>query len=93
MEGNKMSTEEIDTPRIEGGPWKISGKFKTFSEASNHKTTIMAEDGSLQVKIHQQASNTKPYYAVKSRMDPEIAEMVKEMEKKSKKVKKPRQKR
>ena len=87
-----MSTEEVDVPQIEINPWKISGKFKTFDEASNHKITIMKEDGSLQAKIHQLASNTNPYYAVKIRTDPEIERMVKEMEKKSKKVKKPRQK-
>ena len=92
MEGNKMSTEDVDGNRIPGLPWKIIGKFKTFDEAVDYKAAALKEDRSLQLKIHQQASNTKPYYAVKSRMDPEIAEMVKEMEKKSKKVKKPWQK-
>ena len=75
-----MSTKEVDGNHEEGLPWKVVGKFKTLKE----------EDRSLHVKIHQLARNTKPYYAVKSRMDPEIAAMVKEMEERSKKSRKKR---
>ncbi len=85
-----MSTKEVDGNHEEGLPWKVVGKFKTFEEAAAHRALVKEEDRSLHVKIHQQARNTKPYYAVKSRIDPEIAAMVKEMEERSKKSRKKR---
>jgi len=80
-----MSTDEVETPHEEGLPWKVVGKFATYREASAHKEATQKEDKSLQVKVHRQARRTRPYYAVKARIDPEIQKMVNEMEKKSKK--------
>jgi hypothetical protein len=89
MEGNKMSTEEVEEETHEEGPrWTVSGRFATFDEADNKRATLRKEDASLQVKIHYQGSATNRYFAVKSRIDPEIVALMEQMNKPKKKKKK-----
>ena len=67
-----MSTEEIDVGHQEGPPWKIVGRFPTFEDA-NVKRDELTADPDMQAKIHYQGPVSKPYYAVKTRIDPAIA--------------------
>jgi|TARA_R110002020_G_scaffold103217_4_gene241595 hypothetical protein len=86
MEGNKMSTEEVEENMTKEGPrWTISARCATYEEANQKRQDLKKEDGSLQIKIHWQGGANNRYFAVKSRVDPEIQAMVAEMEKKSRK--------
>jgi len=85
MEGNKMSTEEVEECVHEEGPrWTINARCATFEEADQKRSALRKEDKSLQVKVHWQGSAKNRYFAVKSRIDPEIQAMMDEMEKNSK---------
>jgi hypothetical protein len=72
MEGNKMSTEEIETKHEEGPPWKIVAKCATFDEADQKRLELAMEEN-LQVKVHWQGKVNSRYFAVKTRVDPQIA--------------------
>ena len=81
-----MSTEEIEETIHEDGPaWTINGRFSTFQEADNKRTTMRKEDASLQIKIHHQGPESRRYFAVKSRIDPEIIALMEQMMKPKKK--------
>jgi hypothetical protein len=71
MEGNKMSTEEIETGHVEGPSWNIVGKHPTFEEADQQRLALAMEE-SLQVKVHWQGRMHHRYFAVKSRLDPSV---------------------
>jgi hypothetical protein len=72
MEGNKMSTKEVNGDHQEGPPWQIVGKFPTFEEADLKREEV-SEDAEIQVKIHYQGKPRSRYFAVKTRPDPTIA--------------------
>ena len=81
-----MSTEEIEEIIHEDGPaWTINGRFTTFQEADNKRTILRKEDASLQIKIHYQGRANHRYFAVKSRIDPEIIALMEQMIKPKKK--------
>jgi len=67
-----MSTEEVNTIHQEGPPWKIVGRFPTFDEADQRRLELTMEKD-LQVKVHWQGAVNRRYFAVKARIDPEIA--------------------
>lgn len=99
MEGNKMSTKEVEltesTPVSdlgeEGPRWSVQGKFQTFSEADT-KRTKMLEDETLQVKIHYMGTSKNRFYAVKTRENPEIARREEKKKRKQRMDKKRRKK-
>ena len=72
MEGNKMSTKEVNGDHQEGPPWQIVGRFPTFEEA-DLKREELSEDEGIQIKIHYQGKESSRYFAVKPRSDPTIA--------------------
>jgi hypothetical protein len=72
MEGNKMSTEEVETKHEDGPAWKTVAKCTTFDEADQRRLELAMEE-SLQVKVHWQGKVNHRYYAVKTRQDPRIA--------------------
>jgi len=67
-----MSTEEIETKHEEGPPWKIVAKCATFDEADQKRLELAMEEN-LQVKVHWQGKVNSRYFAVKTRVDPQIA--------------------
>jgi hypothetical protein len=72
MEGNKMSTEEIEVGHQEGPAWTIVAKCATYDEA-NQRRLELAMEKDLQVKVHWQGKINNRYYAVKTRQDPRLA--------------------
>jgi hypothetical protein len=72
MEGNKMSTEEVETVPQEGPAWNIVAKFATYDEADQKRLELAMEED-LQVKVHWQGKVNSRYYAVKTRPDPRLA--------------------
>jgi hypothetical protein len=90
MEGNKMSTEEVETGHEEGPAWEIVAKCATYDEADQRRLELEMEED-LQVKVHWQGKVNSRYYAVKTRQDPRIALEealnIKRLEKKKRKAK------
>jgi hypothetical protein len=72
MEGNKMSTEEVETAHTEGPSWDIVGKFPTYAAADAHRNELV-DTPDLQVKIHYQGPANRRFFAVKTRVDPQVA--------------------
>jgi hypothetical protein len=72
MEGNKMSTEEVEIKHEEGPAWTIVAKCATFDEADQKRLELAMEED-LQVKVHWQGKVNNRYFAVKTRVDPAIA--------------------
>jgi len=90
MEGNKMSTEEVETVHQDGPAWEIVAKCATYDEADQKRLELAMEED-LQVKVHWQGKVNHRYYAVKTRPDPrlalETALNIKRAEKKKRKAK------
>jgi len=59
------------TEHTDGPPWKIISRLATFEEADKKRYELV-QDKDLQVKIHWQGPQNKKYFAVKTRVDPEI---------------------
>jgi hypothetical protein len=72
MEGNKMSTEEVETKHEDGPSWNIVAKCATFDEADQRRLELAMEED-LQVKVHWQGKVNNRYFAVKTRIDPNVA--------------------
>jgi len=68
-----MSTEEVNEPHTEGPRWKILKRFKTFEEANVHRTGLLIETDTVQVKVHLMGPANNQFFAVKARQDPAIA--------------------
>jgi hypothetical protein len=100
MEGNKMSTEEVDGGHKEGPPWKTVGRFPTFDEADQRRLELAIEKD-LQVKVGWRRNGApgrsggpregELFFVVKARLDPALAEIevlnAKREEKKRRKAK------
>ena len=92
MEGNKMSTEEVENmPHAVGPSWETVGKFQTFTEA-DAKRTELKEDETLEVKVRYLGGSTSPFFAVKTRTDPNIAKREEKKKRKARLNKKRRKK-
>jgi hypothetical protein len=72
MEGNKMSTEEVEVGHQDGPAWKIVAKCATYDEADQRRLELAMEKD-LQVKVHWQGKADNRYFAVKTRVDPKVA--------------------
>ena len=68
-----MSTDNIEKTHVDGPRWKTVGRFPTFAAAAL-KRTKLSEEKDLQVKIHLLGTRVNPHFAVKTRIDPEVAE-------------------
>ena len=87
-----MSTEEIvEVGHQEGPAWEIVAKCATYDEA-DQKRLELAMEQDLQVKVHWQGKVNNRYYAVKSRLDPDIAKRAEKKRRKAKLSKKRRKK-
>lgn len=64
MEGNTMSTEEIDLPHQEGPSWDIVGKYATYEAADIKRNELLSEEN-LQVKIHYQGPRNRKLLPLK----------------------------
>ena len=83
-----MISENTEATHVEGPPWKIVGRFPTFKQADTRRVELL-EDNELQVKVHWQGTFNSRYFAVKTRMDPEIAlEEVRHLQREQKKRRK-----
>ena len=72
MEGNNMSTEEVEAIHQDGPAWEIVAKCATYNEADQRRLELETEED-LQVKVHWQGKVNARYFAVKTRQDPRIA--------------------
>ena len=63
--------EPNNTVIEEGPPWSTVARFATFDQADK-KRWELTEDQELQVKVHYQGTESKPYFAVKTRVDPNL---------------------
>ena len=79
-----MSTKEVEKTHIEGPRWEIVRRFKTYTEANNHRNGLLIETDLIQVKIHMMGPSSKQYFAVKARLDPSKQQEVPKKKKKSK---------
>ena len=87
-----MSTEEVVEAGHQDGPaWKIVAKCATYDEA-NQKRLEFAMEESLQVKVHWQGKADNRYFAVKTRVDPDIAKRDEKKRRKTRLSKKRRKK-
>ena len=86
-----MSTEEIVVGHEDGPAWKIVAKCATYDEA-NQKRLELALEENLQVKVHWQGKINHRYFAVKMRVDPDIAKRQEKKRRKAKLSKKRRKK-
>jgi len=67
-----MSTEEVDGGHKEGAPWKIVGRFPTFEKADIRRHELLAEED-IQAKVHWMGDYERGFFAVKMRVDPQVA--------------------
>ena len=67
-----MSTEEVETVHTEGPNWDTVGRFPTYAAAAARRNELI-ETPDLQVKIHYQGPQNRKFFAVKTRIDPQIA--------------------
>jgi len=81
-----MNIEKTETTHQDGPPWKIVGRFPTFAEADMRRTKL-SEEKDLQVKVRLLGTQAKPYFAVKTRTDPEAVEKAATRKKKNRKKK------
>jgi len=86
-----MSTEEVVAGHQDGPAWKIVAKCATYDEA-DQKRLELAMEQSLQVKVHWQGKTDNRYFAVKTRVDPDIAKREEKKRRKAKLSKKRRKK-
>ena len=86
-----MSTEEVVAGHQDGPAWKIVAKCATYDEA-DQKRLELAMQQSLQVKVHWQGKTDNRYFAVKTRVDPDIAKREEKKRRKAKLSKKRRKK-
>ena len=68
-----MNTDDTETVHQDGPSWKTVGRFPTFAEADRRRVKL-SEEKDLQVKVHMQGPQIKLYFAVKTRIDPEVVE-------------------
>jgi len=68
-----MNEQNTTTPHVEGPRWTIRRKFSTFKEANEFRFGLLTETDTLQVKVHLMGRIGEDYYAVKTRINPEIA--------------------
>ena len=81
-------------PHEDGAPWTIVARYPTFDLADAKRNEI-ATDPEIQVKVHYQGPESQPYYAVKTRENPDLlASLLKKQEKlrRKKKLSKKRRK-
>ena len=86
-----MSTEEVVVGHQDGPAWKTVAKCATYDEA-DQKRLELAMEQSLQVKVHWQGKTDNRYFAVKTRVDPDIAKREEKKRRKAKLSKKRRKK-
>ena len=86
-----MSTEEVVAGHQDGPAWKIVAKCATYDEADQKRLELAIEQ-SLQVKVHWQGKKDNRYFAVKTRVDPDIAKREEKKRRKAKLSKKRRKK-
>ena len=67
-----MSTEEVVVGHQDGPAWEIVAKCATYSEADQRRLELEMEEN-LQVKVHWQGKVNNRYYAVKTRVHPDVA--------------------
>jgi|TARA_R110000824_G_scaffold373317_2_gene563729 hypothetical protein len=72
MEGIKMITEEVAIEHQDGPAWTIVHRFANFKEADQKRLELEMEKD-LQVKVHWQGKVNNRYYAVKTRVHPDVA--------------------
>ena len=85
MEPNNTAIEE-------GPPWSTVARFATFDQADK-KRWELTEGPEIQVKVHYQGTESNPYYAVKTRTDPDLGAAVLKKEEKARRKKRLQKKR
>lgn len=87
-----MSTEEeVEVGHQEGPAWETVAKCATYEEADNHRNELR-ETANLQVKVHWQGKVNNRYYAVKTRVDPDVLKREEKRKRKARLSKKRRKK-
>ena len=86
-----IQTSTSTNTHEEGPPWKIIARFETFEEADTERITLLKEEN-LQVKVHWLRSATHKVFAVKARLDPNVAKREEKKRRKAKLCKKRRKK-
>ena len=84
--------EPNNTVIEEGPPWSTVARFATFDQADK-KRWELTEDKELQVKVHYQGTEASPYYAVKTRVDPDLEAAALKKEEKARRKKRLQKKR
>jgi hypothetical protein len=92
MEGNTMSTEEVEKIHTEGPRWEIVRRYETYTDADMYRNGLLTETDSLQVKIHRMGPEGDEFFAVKTRVDPGIAKREEKKKRKARLSKKRRKK-
>jgi len=67
IEGN------TETSHVEGPPWHIHKRFSTYEEANEHRNGLLFQTNNIQVKVHWMGTPNHRFFAVKTRIDPEVA--------------------
>ena len=80
-------TDDTTITHQDGPPWKTVGRHPTFGAADTQRVELL-EDSSVEVKIHYQGPRTQRHYAVKTRVNPDIAEAQQKKEEKARRKKK-----
>ena len=78
--------DSTTTTHQDGAPWKTVGRHPTFGAAATQRIELL-EDTSVEVKVHYQGSRTERYYAVKTRVNPELADAQEKKEEKARRKK------
>ena len=86
-----MSTEEIVVGHQDGPAWEIVARCVTYEEADQKRLELVMEEN-WQVKVHWQGKANHRYYAVKTRMDPDVVRREEKKRRKAKIQKKRRKK-
>ena len=67
-----MENEQEEQVHEEGLPWKVVAKYPTY-ELADQERHILSKEPNLQVKVkYMSPSKKKDYFAVKTRVDPEV---------------------
>jgi hypothetical protein len=56
----------------EGPSWSIEKRFVTFEEADARRVELLNDEPDLQVKVHWMGRTGNEFFAVKTRVNPEI---------------------
>ena len=86
-----IQTSTLTNQDEEGPSWIIRARFETFEEADAERVTLL-EEGNLQVKVHWLRSAEHKVFAVKTRLDPNVAKREEKKRRKAKLSKKRRKK-